>query len=268
MVARRVYLLSVIEKRKQSCYLQLIYIELEGTARDVSLIIDYIDAYIFPTSDQKINTNIALGVSLGGHSTWSLAFHEPRITSALIFIGCPDYINLMVDRARLSKIPSWLCTSPPGSRILGSEAFPNSFVETVRRLDPAGLLLGRVDDPVAQGPMRDSPIRDPTEAEQKALRPLLNQCLAGKKLLILSGGADKLVPYHRGEPFLTWMKKAISPGGWFADGGITLEDIIFEGVGHEVTPPMIEQAIRFIGESLSAGEGSETPQSRVRTSKM
>lgn len=94
----------------------------------------------------------------------------------------------------------------------------------------------------------------------------MTRCLQGKRILLISGGKDKLVPYARGEPFLTWLKKAISPGGWFADGAVTLEDLIDEEAGHEVTPRMMEQSIRFIGESLAADV--ENTQPKVRTSKI
>ena len=70
-------------------------------------------------------------------------------------------------------------------------------------------------------------------------------------------------------PFFSWFGKAIGPGGWFTDGGISFEDIIFHGVGHEATPKMIEQAIRFIGETLASGEDKGGLKvSRVRESRM
>ncbi|KAL2003587.1 hypothetical protein VTN02DRAFT_3253 [Thermoascus thermophilus] len=240
----------------------------QGTARDTSLLIDYLPSYIFPNSERRVVTHLALGVSLGGHATWSCILHEPRITAGIVIIGCPDYVNLMADRARLSKLPSWTATTPPGSQFLGSEAFPHSLLETVRKYDLASLLLSHTEIGSKDEPLRDGPLPEPSEKEKEALRPLLTRCLAGKRILNLSGGADKLVPYHRGESILTWLKKAIAPGGWFADGGVSFEDIIFEKAGHEVTPGMIDEVVRFVAETLSAGDDAPAKVGSVRESKM
>ncbi|PGH16109.1 hypothetical protein AJ80_05324 [Polytolypa hystricis UAMH7299] len=241
----------------------------QGTARDVSFLIDFLPSYAFPTSPIQITTNLVLGVSLGAHAGWCCILHEPRITGAVIIVGCPDYLNLMVDRARLSKLPSWTSSSPPGAKIMGSEAFPQGFLDRVRHLDPAAFFLKHMAESAVPAPIRDGPIPEPTEKEKEILCPVLSQSLAGKRILLLSGGSDKLVPYHRGEAFLTWLKKAISPdGGWFADGGVSLEDLIFEGVGHEVTPEMVDHAIEFIGESLLAGDDTKGSVGKVRTSKI
>lgn len=107
----------------------------------------------------------------------------------------------------------------------------------------------------------------PTDKEQQALRPLLTRCLAGKRILNISGGVDKLVPYHRGEVFLEWFKRAIAGDGWFGDGGVTFEDIIDQGAGHEVTANMVDEAIRFISETLVLNEGEER-RGDVRESKI
>ncbi|KAJ5233481.1 uncharacterized protein N7469_005247 [Penicillium citrinum] len=250
----------------------------QGTARDTSLLMDYLASFIFPNDEHLISENLVLGVSLGGHAAWSCLLHDPRMTAGVIIIGCPDYLNLMVDRARLSKLPSWTKSSPPGSEILGSEAFPFSFVETVKRYDPASLFLGAMDSvskstsstssTKSPGPARDSPLPEPTKKEQEQLRPLLSRCLAGKRILNISGGSDKLVPYHRGEVFLTWFKKAIAADGWFGDGGVTFEDIIDQSAGHEVTANMADEAIRFISETLAVGNQGKERRGSVRESKI
>lgn len=228
---------------------------------------DYLASYIFPNDEHKISENLVLGISLGGHAAWSCLLHEPRISAGVVIIGCPDYINLMVDRARRSKLPSWTKSNPPGSEILGSEAFPTSFLEIVRKYDPASLILGHMDCGSSSGPLREGPLPIPTAGEQQALRPLLTRCLAGKRILNLSGGADRLVPYHRAEVFLTWFKKAISPDGWFGDGAVTFEDIIDEKAGHELTPKMANEAVRFISETLAASSNNDRRGS-VRESKI
>lgn len=239
----------------------------EGTARDTSLLMDYLASFIFPNGEHQITENLVLGVSLGGHAAWSCLLHEPRISAGVVIIGCPDYLNLMVDRARLSKLPSWTKSNPPGSEILGSEAFPTSFLDIVKQYDPASLILSHVDTG-SSSPLRECPLPEPTEAEQQELRPLLTRMLAGKRIMNLSGGVDKLVPYHRGEAFLTWLKKSISSNGWFGDGAITFEDIIDQGAGHEVTGKMVDEAVRFISETLAASADTKGQRGLVRESKI
>lgn len=184
-----------------------------------------------------------------------------------MIIGCPDYLNLMVDRARLSKLPSWTKSNPPGSEILGSEALPSSFVDVVKRYDPASLMLSYVKAAPGPGSREDS-LPEPTDEEKLELRSLLTRSLAGKRILNLSGGIDKLVPYHRGEAFLKWFKGAISPSGWFGDGAISFEDIIDQSAAHEVTPKMIHEAVRFISETLAINHEEKARQGSVRESKI
>lgn len=245
-------------------------IGLDGTARDVSMLLDFLPCYVFPEAERTIANNIVLGISLGGHAAWHCILHEPRITSAVIIISCPDYTNLMSDRARLSKLQSWTETTPPGAKFVGSKDFPTSLLETVNRWDPAGMLLSQLEPgATGDGPLKTDTIREPTVREKEKLRPILKRCFDGKRILNLSGGADKLVPYRSGKPFLSWFENAISPGGWFTDGAVSFEDIVFDGVGHEANPKMIEQAIRFIGETLaSSDDNSGMKTSRVRESRM
>ena len=185
--------------------------------------------------------------------------HNPRITTAVVIIGCPDYIRLMSDRARLSKLATWTESTDPGSSFLGSTDFPKGLVEAVERYDPAGLLLGEIasrNDDVYD--------RDPTVSEQKWLLPLMKSSLQGKRILNMAGGADKLVPYKCGEPFLRWLKTATASNGWFSEGGVILEDIVFDGVSHEMSPEMVKEAHRFVIEALD-----QTPTETVgRASKM
>lgn len=189
--------------------------------------------------------HLVLGVSLGGHASWHCIIHDSRITTAVVIIGCPDYVRLMSDRARLSKLVTWTDSNPPGSSFLGSIDFPQGLMETVEKYDPAGLFLGEIvyrDDDVYD--------REPTVSEQKRLLPLMKRCLQGKRILNLAGGADRLVPYKCGELFLRWFKKATAPNGWFSEGGVVFEDIIFNGVGHEMSPEMKKEAHRFVIDAL------------------
>ena len=41
-----------------------------GTARDVSFLIDFLPAYLYPSNEKCISGWGVAGISLGGHSTW------------------------------------------------------------------------------------------------------------------------------------------------------------------------------------------------------
>lgn len=150
----------------------------------------------------------------------------------------------MSDRARLSKLASWVDSPTPGKRFLGSRDFPPGLVKAVELHDPAGMLLGKLD-----GPIRRVEETKGSEVDQGRLLPLMKRCIQGKRVLNLSGSADKLVPYKCGEAFIQWLRAAAAPGSWFANG-INLEDIVFDGVGHQMSPAMVKEAIRFIEETL------------------
>lgn len=218
-----------------------------GTAMDTSLLINYIHAYAFPEDNHDVTDHIALGVSLGGHATWQCVLHDERISAGVSIIGCTDYARLMSQRADKSKLNTWHGSSTPGEKFLGSKDFPKALLTTVDKYDPAGLLLSEV---FPRNVSVDEAKRELSDAEKKRLWPMMRQHLAGKRIFNLSGGADKLVPYTCSEPFLTWLKTAIKPGGWYADQGVVFKDKVYEGVGHEMTPVMMQDAVQFIVETL------------------
>lgn len=216
----------------------------DGTTTDVSLLMTYISSYIFPTSHQIITTNLVLGVSLGGHAAWQCLFHDPRISAAIVVIGCPDYFSLMSDRAQRSNLPSWISSPRPEVDFFGSRDFPPGLVKSVELHDPAGMLLGKPINSVRQiGETK------PLSVEEASLLPQMIRLLHGKRILSLSGGADKLVPYRCGEAFIEWLKNATAPGSWFADG-VHLENLVYDGVGHQMSSGMVVEAIRFIRVTL------------------
>lgn len=217
----------------------------QGTAADTSLLIDYLPAYIFPQDEHTITSHLVLGVSLGGHAAWQCVLHDSRITSAVVIIGCSDYVRLMHHRAEKSKLESWHAKESKGSKFLGSKDFPKALQEAVDKWDPASLLMAEMIRPGDQDYERQ-----PTDEEKQKLMPLMRDHLQGKKIFNIAGGADKLVPYTCSVPFLTWLKNAIRPGGWYADQGIMLKDKLYEGAGHEVTSEMVEDALAFLMERL------------------
>ena len=228
----------------------------DGTAIDTSHLLTYLPSYI----PLNITQHLVLGISLGGHAAWHCLLHDPRITTAIIIIGCPDYVRLMSDRARLSKLPTWTKSSPSGSSFLGSADFPTALISAVEKYDPAGLLLGDVKS-------RPDSIynHSPTALERRSLLPLLKTTLQNKRILNLAGGSDKLVPYKCSEPFLHWLKAATAPiTGWFKDGNVVLEDMVFDGVGHEMSAGMVKEVHRFVCQTLDQPSPPELGRKRSK----
>lgn len=69
--------------------------------------------------------------------------------------------------------------------------------------------------------------------------------MQGKRILILSGGKDKLVPYEKGAAFVEELK---------AVARVQVE--IYEGVGHRCTVPMIKELSNFLTTELAASPPS------------
>lgn len=226
-----------------------------GTAQDLSLLITQLPHYL----SFKIHQHICGGVSLGGHATWVILMKEPRVTAGMVIIGCPDYIRLMTDRAIRSKVPSTMTTEPPGRDFLGSQDFPQSLIAAVEQYDPAGLLLGELDV------YSSADYLDPPSAsEVKRLEPIIDSTLAGKSIICLSGGKDRLVPYAQGEIFLSWLKRSThSKGGWCSGKGIKLEDVQDPSAGHEFSAMMRNEAERWLCNLLSGEISSSSRESRL-----
>lgn len=119
-------------------------------------------------------------------------------------IACPDYTKLISKRAKYSGVP--LC----------APAYPDSLRAYVDRNDPA------------RAPYTSS----------DASNPFFN-----KKILVLSGGDDPLVPFVHSQEFVE--KLNVGPKG--------IKKVhVAPGVGHECTPEMVKQMADFIWEfSLS-----------------
>lgn len=76
-----------------------------GTVCDTMHLIDVLEGYLFGAGDGPgggggmatgrvvIDQHLVLGRSLGGHSAWQLLFADPRVTAAVVVIGCPDYMR-------------------------------------------------------------------------------------------------------------------------------------------------------------------------------
>ena len=240
---------------------QDMFSQFSGTAEDTSLLLNYLEAYAFPEGNVKVTRNMVLGVSLGGHAAWQLLLRDQRFSSVVVVIGCPDYTRLMVDRARLSKRKLWI--EGKGKGFVGSKDWPWGLVSAVEKCHPAewfSRVLGRE----GTGPGEEDWAREMTRDEVKRARPEMDRVFGGKRLLLLSGGADKLVNYRFSEPFLGWVKKAKASGGWFEDGGLWLKDVVVDGCGHEVPPVMVDEMLVFVNETMDGWEKEGDSEVKTR----
>ncbi|KAI2466430.1 Alpha/Beta hydrolase protein [Annulohypoxylon bovei var. microspora] len=218
-----------------------------GTVVDTINLLDLIEGHLFGAGDgpgaasnggkRHIDHNLVLGVSLGGHTAWQLLFADPRVTAGIMVIGCPDYSYLMKDRARLSKLQTFL--EREGQSFFGSKDFPDTLIKACNKYDPRSILFNNRDKAISSSPVRDS----------ATFRPLLDSRVSRKRFQVLSGGADKLVPYRISEPFMQFFKIAVS--SWYADGGIYIEDNVYPGVGHEFNAEMRRDAVRFVLDTVA-----------------
>jgi len=66
-----------------------------GTALDTSFLIDHLGSYVLSGPNAPhIDQHLILGISLGGHAAWQAFFNDPRVTAAIVIIGCPDYMRM------------------------------------------------------------------------------------------------------------------------------------------------------------------------------
>lgn len=125
-------------------------------------------------------------------------------------------------------------------------------MKAAQKYDPKGILFGTGD--VATVPV--------TAAEQERLRPILDAKIRGKRFQVLSGGADKLVPYSAAIPFLEFFKDATAT--WYRDGDVYVEDNVYAEAGHVFDPAMKKDAVRFILDSVArADEGSKAASAKI-----
>ncbi|KIP06436.1 hypothetical protein PHLGIDRAFT_106996 [Phlebiopsis gigantea 11061_1 CR5-6] len=171
-----------------------------GTAQDVSYLIDFLPSYLFPADERQVAHWLVAGKSLGGHSTWIALTHEPRLSLAVPIIACPDYMQLITNRARYSGVP----LAPP--------YFTESLRAYIERHDPARAPYTAAD---ASNPFR------------------------GKKVLVLSGGDDPLVPFRFSAAFVEGLE--VGPNG-------VKKVIVQPGVEHECTPEMVQEMAEFVWE--------------------
>ena len=118
-----------------------------------------------------------------------------------MWVGCPDYIKLITGRAKDSGV----AFEPPH--------IPASLLAVIERDDPASATF------TAQGPSN----------------PFI-----GKKILVLSGGDDPVVPWHCSEDFVHRL--------YVGDTGAKTF-FAYPGVGHACTSEMQDEMATFLWEN-------------------
>lgn len=118
-----------------------------------------------------------------------------------------------------------------GKDFLGSKYFPSSLVHTACTCDPKAVLFSA--NPLPQLPLSDD--------ERARLADLLDarglRGPRGKPLLLLSGQTDQLVPHRNTRPFVEVLE---------AVGGVSVDDRVYEGVGHAFSGDMVRDAVAFL----------------------
>lgn len=125
-------------------------------------------------------------------------YPEPRIKFGIPIIGCPDFITLMSGRAEKCGLP------------FGPPHVPNSLLSYINQHDPASL---------------------PYKVENRS-NPFW-----GKKILVLSGRIDTLVPWTATSDFVE--KLQVGKEG-------LKKVVVIPDAGHECTAAMVAEAAEFI----------------------
>lgn len=145
----------------------------DGTARDVSFILDYLPAYLFPHDERAVTTWAVTGQSLGGHAIWHVLQNEPRVSIGVPMIGMPDMSKLLARRTAANFLPN----APP--------AVPGSLRAHIARTDPAAVAQANAAAAAGAG----GGVQPPNP-------------YWGKKILVLSGREDKLVRWEYSADFV------------------------------------------------------------------
>jgi dienelactone hydrolase len=212
-----------------------------GTAQDVLLLVSLLPAYL--PAALRVELWACVGVSLGGHSTWLALLHDPRIAVGVPIIGCCDYLSLMRNRLRGMLLKSENESDDAGDEEAEAERkyLPDALKSALRLLD-----AGCMGEPAVQR-------------------------LKTRKLLVLCGSDDRLVPYHCSQPFIERLQRAMAAPSRVNDeleaaadhlhhqSGVC-EVVVETGKGHELTDSMVTAAgdwlLRWACSAAAAGHDS------------
>lgn len=130
-------------------------------------------------------------------------------------------------------------------------------MEACKKFDPKAIFFGTAAVPEATASTRAD------DDERRILRDRLH----GKKLLLCSGGDDKLVPYRCSEPFLQWLKQAA--GSRFKEENVSVDDRIYPGIAHSFSADMVTDSVQFVVDTVaSADQGISSGGREEKASKI
>ncbi|OAA56862.1 hypothetical protein ISF_07378 [Cordyceps fumosorosea ARSEF 2679] len=211
-----------------------------GAVADVQLLMDLVDGYLGVRAD----AHACLGWSLGGHSAWQAWLGEERVDAAVVVVGCPDYMRGGEDLMSSRAVAGGLASS--AEAFIGGPHFPPSLVRACLAHDPKVVLFGGAERPVPSVPLG--------EQDRERVRDALDRRrVAGKRLLLCSGGRDALVPPAVGRPVVDVL---VDAGRWY---DVRVDSRVYEGVGHAFSKDMVTDAVEFLVDAVARGprEGGE-----------
>ena len=145
---------------------------------------------------------VVTGLSLGGHITWDILAQDPRVTNAIIIVGSPNLTNMLEER--LQQYISTSSASTDSKTSTDSKEWPKSIQKLYT-------------------------------ARDKHLESIM-----GKKILILNGAIDALVPSRFTRP---WVER------YAANNDVTF--IEQEDNGHWLSYQMMGHVVDWILQSLT-----------------
>lgn len=189
-----------------------------GTHRDISFLIDFLPSYLYPYGEQTVERWMLAGISLGGHATW-YALQHGECGLNLRFGRDQIQTELRLAEPRLSV----------GIPIIGC---PDYLALMHGRAKTSGLQFGPpiLPDSLLEVIKRESPVSTPAMGRNPFF---------GKKLMVLAGGKDELVPWVFSESFV----ERIEVG---EEGAKKVA--VYPDVGHVFTASMEEDVVNFVWE--------------------
>jgi hypothetical protein len=194
--------------------------------KDLSFLIDILPACLFPNDERTIGEWVLAGFSLGGHATWLALRHGAH---SLAHHLSTTYLRQFPHTHRRNYPPNSSNKEPRiriGIPICGCPDYLALIEQRAERLGiprtppyfPASLrALVRANDTV----------------------PATATAFAGKRILVLAGADDKLVPWETSRTFV----EALDVGR----GGRKVVMVV-PGVKHEFTDGMREEVFHFFWE--------------------
>lgn len=186
-----------------------------GTYKDISFLIDFLPSYLYPHGEQTIKQWKLAGISLGGHATWYALQHG----------GC----KLKRPRSNQMKLRLTEPRLGVGIPIIGC---PDYLALMHDRAKASGLEFGPpiLPDSLLELIKRESPVSTPVMGRNPFF---------GKKILVLAGGKDELVPWVFSESFVEQIE--------VGEKGVK-KVVVYPDVGHAFTASMEEDVANFVWE--------------------